>query len=246
MTKTQTSAHTMNDVIMYDMTKYISTKVCIERLCCVNNVFYRGILTSLTNRMDPHIHALRIKNKKIIRLCIEYKIINIYIDQWAIIWSTRNGDEYITELLLKDKNIDPCYDHNACIRNASRSGWTNIFKMLMNYDPSNTSTQSKVDPSDYDNMSIVIASGGGHLDIVKMLLSHARQGIVDPCDRDNEAFKYAFGNNKYIVAKELLTYMCDCDIDIDNIIAHVFGDMGGDTKKLFQYIRECITDPPFY
>ena len=40
----------MDDIIFYDMVKYITVKNCVEQMCCINKMFYKKIWNVLKNR----------------------------------------------------------------------------------------------------------------------------------------------------------------------------------------------------
>ena len=60
----------------------------------------------------------------------------------------------------------------------------------------------RVDPSDFNNISIRKASENGHSTTVELLLSDPR---VDPSTKDNEAIRKASANGNFDVVKVLLT-----------------------------------------
>jgi hypothetical protein len=62
--------------------------------------------------------------------------------------------------------MDPNFDSNYSIRWASREGYTEVVKQLLN-DP-------RVDPSDFNNCCIGLARANGHKEVVKLLLSDKR------------------------------------------------------------------------
>ena len=92
----------------------------------------------------------------------------------------------------------PQANYSEAVRWASRRGYTEIVKLLLTdsrVDPAG------VDPSDRDNLAIIVASYWGQAEVVKLLLADSR---VDPAARGNEAISQAYRRGYTKVVKLLL------------------------------------------
>ena len=94
---------------------------------------------------------------------------------------------------LLELGVDLSAKNNIAIRWASRSGYTEIVRILLE--------DEKVDPSAINNSAILSASRDGHIEIVRMLLEDER---VDPSAHDNQALRLASMNGHAEVVKVLL------------------------------------------
>ena len=117
------------------------------------------------------------------RLISISNLVNLYDNQKLDI----NLADEIKSLIYN--GVDPSTDDNFSIRYASRNGYIEIVKLLLQDD--------RVDPSVGYNEAIGMASMNGHLEIVKLLLQDSR---VDPSDHFNFTILIAYekGHREFI------------------------------------------------
>lgn len=196
----------MNDIIFYDMMKYVNLKMKIEKLCCLNDVWLTRIWKCINGMRYPmpsykFLHNVddelylseNIKNKLLLCKLIKNNSIDVYEEQWVIKWSSKNGYKDIVELLLKDDGVDPTYNNNNTIVLATFNGNIDVVKLLL--------MDGRSDPSAKDNCAIHVSSRCGHIDIVKLLLNDIR---VNPCANNNYAIRKAFEYERRDIVKLLL------------------------------------------
>jgi ankyrin repeat protein len=115
------------------------------------------------------------------------------LDQTALEIACQNGHIEIVKLLLQHKDVIIC---NFPIRTASYHGHFEIVKLLLQ--------DSRVDPSEYDNLAVSFAIYGGHCEIVKLLLQDPR---VDPSTNVDFVVRCASKKGYYDIVKLLEEYV---------------------------------------
>jgi ankyrin repeat protein len=113
------------------------------------------------------------------------------------------GNLEVVELLLSDPRLDPCFKYNHVVRWASIKGDFELIKFLLSYKGSKDGCMWSFNPSEDDNFVIKSVSEGGHLEIVKLLLSDER---VDPSAGENYAIRWASRNGHHEVVNILLKH----------------------------------------
>lgn len=108
--------------------------------------------------------------------------------------ANQNNEEIMEALLELVPTLDPGADDNDAIIEASKSGFTEVVKVLLK--------DARVNPAARDNDAIVEASINGYADVVEVLLKDER---VDPAARDNEAIVEASKSGFTDVVEMLLT-----------------------------------------
>ena len=114
----------------------------------------------------------------------------------AMILASRKGYVGSLSFFLSHPKVDlPKGAEFAIVSDAFQYGHPEIVALML--------SRTNVDPSDYDNFIIGVASAKGYLKVVEILLSHPK---VDPSDMDNFAIKCASGRGQHEVVALLLTH----------------------------------------
>ncbi|KAJ3108133.1 hypothetical protein HDU97_002045 [Phlyctochytrium planicorne] len=89
--------------------------------------------------------------------------------------AVRAGSIRVVRFLLYTGRVDPTYDDDLAVREASERGFAGIVLVLLRFSHPNL---PKVDPQSRSNYCMRMASQNGHNDVVKVLLDTGR---VQPC-----------------------------------------------------------------
>lgn len=108
----------------------------------------------------------------------------LFFDDWnpslnnnvLIQWASKNGNESLVSLLLKDDRIDPSVFDNYPIRMASQNGHLSVVKKLLK--------DNRVNPADLNNIALRAAATRGHYEIVKLLLENNNVSIKNITKKD--------------------------------------------------------------
>jgi ankyrin repeat protein len=114
-------------------------------------------------------------------------------DNIAFRWAVQNNELEVVRFLMDHETIDPSFDFNWAIREASAKGFTEIVLLLL--------TDERVVVSACDNGSIKLAAQNGWAETVKVLLQNES---VDPAATDNYGIRKASQNGHYDVVHVLL------------------------------------------
>jgi ankyrin repeat protein len=122
---------------------------------------------------------------------LKNKIFQIEADSDDKTWvALRTFDLKLLKNYIKEFKLDL----GEALSIAAEMGFTDAVKLLL--------SDSRVDPSAYDNIALCSAAGDGHIEIVKLLLSDSR---LDLSARDNDALRYAARNGHTEIVKLLLS-----------------------------------------
>lgn len=136
--------------------------------------------------------AVKTRNLAIIKLLLSDPMVDPSANgNECLIWSYLNNRTDIIELIEGRPGVS--VDFNLVLTYAARFGNLKLVKTIVD--------QRGVDPSVFDNESLIIICKENHFDVASYLLDDPR---VDPSARDNEAFVVCSTNKHYNIALRLL------------------------------------------
>jgi hypothetical protein len=170
----------LEDALNFAKALRIPEQVAVQYFACVRSDIWNICYENFYD-LQPSSYRLLLKNKR-----FQVEAHSLYKTKAAI----RTLDlDFLKKYL---EQVKP--DLNETLGVAAYVGFTDAVKLLL--------SDSRVDPSAWDNWALVCASENGHSDIVEILISDAR---IDPSAQDNAAVIFASQNGHLETVKLLLS-----------------------------------------
>jgi ankyrin repeat protein len=130
-----------------------------------------------------------------------------------------------------ERGVDPAADDNLALRFASKNGYTEIVRLLIELP-----LDRGVDPAIYNNLSIRMASHNGHTEVVRILLDLPAERGVNPTVNNNVVIRDACVNGHTEIVRLLLDVLLERGSILQQLTLQHFGMcVQTDTRKSSVY-----------